>query len=186
MHMLGKILAFLVVFVAIAASLLTAKLIHVRNSWTAKTLVAKNKFADLQPKSRCGWKPRLTGLRNEIFFARSDFGAPLIFQRCRQPFKPDDGRCAALVSGLTGGFGPVCCFTGFARNRRREMAPRSIAAVFWLAESQNNSSSSKAKLSRLSPDDVKNMAVGVLTGGGGIPYRPGFRGNIRQAVTWRF
>ena len=50
MHTSGKVLAFLVVLLAITASVLTAKLVQVRNSWTAKSVASKNKFNDLNPK----------------------------------------------------------------------------------------------------------------------------------------
>ena len=73
MHISGKIAAFLVVVAALAASLLTSKLVLVRNSWTAKTMTSKTKFADLQPKIET-LENQITALRNELFRSREMWG----------------------------------------------------------------------------------------------------------------
>ncbi len=74
MHILGKILAVLVVIAAIAASVLTAKLVQVRNSWTAKTVNSKSKFAELEPKIS-KLESQIDSLKNEFFRARELWGS---------------------------------------------------------------------------------------------------------------
>jgi hypothetical protein len=50
MHLLGKILAFLVLVAAGVAAVFTSKLVTVRNSWTVKAAAYKSKYTkDLQP-----------------------------------------------------------------------------------------------------------------------------------------
>lgn len=50
MNIWGKVLAWLVVFAGLGASYCTAKLIQVRNSWTAKLTKATKQYEDLAPK----------------------------------------------------------------------------------------------------------------------------------------
>ena len=64
MHTLGKVFAFLVVLAAIAASIFTAKLVQVRNSWTAKSLASKNKFNEAKPKIEA-LEAQIDSLKNE-------------------------------------------------------------------------------------------------------------------------
>lgn len=45
MHVLGKVLAFLVVIAAAVAGIFTSKLVAVRNSWTIKVAQSKDKYA---------------------------------------------------------------------------------------------------------------------------------------------
>lgn len=73
MNIWGKVLAFLVVVAAISASVLTAKLVQVRNSWTAKTLAAKNKFNDLKPKIE-SLEIQIDSLKNEVFRSQQLWG----------------------------------------------------------------------------------------------------------------
>ncbi|WP_373651765.1 hypothetical protein [Schlesneria sp. DSM 10557] len=73
MNTLGKVFAFLVVIAAIAASILTAKLVEVRNSWTAKTLAAKNKFNETQPKIET-LEAQIDSLQKDIFRSRDLWG----------------------------------------------------------------------------------------------------------------
>lgn len=50
MHILGKTFAVLVVIAAIAASMITSKLVVVRNSWTQKNVSSRNKYLEAKPK----------------------------------------------------------------------------------------------------------------------------------------
>ena len=74
MHIFGKVFAVLVVIAAIAAALLTSKLVQVRNSWTAKTVASKNKFAELQPKLE-KLEADVDRLKNELFRSRELWGS---------------------------------------------------------------------------------------------------------------
>jgi hypothetical protein len=73
MHTSGKVLAFLVVLLAITASILTAKLVQVRNSWTAKSVASKNKFNDISPKV-VALQAQIDSLNNELFRSRELWG----------------------------------------------------------------------------------------------------------------
>ena len=89
MHTSGKVLAFLVVLLAITASVLTAKLVQVRNSWTAKSVASKNKFNDLNPKV-AALQTQIDSLNNEIFRSRELWGiVPLTAPT--NVFNPNDG-----------------------------------------------------------------------------------------------
>jgi hypothetical protein len=50
MHVMGKVAVWLVVLAAAASSVLTAKLIEVRNSWTKKSVDFQNQYRALLPK----------------------------------------------------------------------------------------------------------------------------------------
>jgi hypothetical protein len=50
MHIMGKVGVWLVVVVAIASTVLTAKFIQVRNSWTKKDVAFQKAYQTLQPK----------------------------------------------------------------------------------------------------------------------------------------
>src|SRR5689334_13699760 len=50
MHVLGKVGVWLVVFAAAASTILTAKLVQVRNSWTKKSYTLQTQYQTLQPK----------------------------------------------------------------------------------------------------------------------------------------
>lgn len=73
MNIWGKVLAFLVLVAAISASVLTAKLVQVRNSWTAKAVAAKNKFHDLKPKIEA-LETQIDSLKNEVFRSQQLWG----------------------------------------------------------------------------------------------------------------
>ena len=89
MHTSGKVLAFLVVLLAITASVLTAKLVQVRNSWTAKSVASRNKFIDLSPKISA-LQAQIDSLNNEIFRSRELWGIlPLTAQTA--VLNPNDG-----------------------------------------------------------------------------------------------
>ena len=86
MHTLGKVLAFLVVISAIFASVLTAKLVQVRNSWTAKAIASKAKFNDLKPKVE-ELERQIDAVKNEIFRSRDLWGSfwPVVQTRVTNP-----------------------------------------------------------------------------------------------------
>ena len=73
MHTSGKVLAFLVVLLAVTASVLTAKLVQVRNSWTAKSVASKNKYIDLAPKI-VALQSQIDSLNAELFRSRDLWG----------------------------------------------------------------------------------------------------------------
>ena len=50
MHTMGKVGVWLVVVAAVASTMLTSKLIQVRNGWTKKAFVAREKYRALVPK----------------------------------------------------------------------------------------------------------------------------------------
>ena len=66
MNVWGKVFAFLVVIAAVIASVFTAKLVQVRNSYTAKSLASKNKYEDLKPKI-AALEAQIESLQNETF-----------------------------------------------------------------------------------------------------------------------
>ena len=89
MHTSGKVLAFLVVLLAVTASVLTAKLVQVRNSWTAKSVASKNKFIDLSPKV-AALQAQIDSLNAELFRSRDLWGIlPLTAQTA--VLNPNDG-----------------------------------------------------------------------------------------------
>jgi predicted nucleic acid-binding Zn-ribbon protein len=73
MNIWGKVFAFLVVTAAICASIFTARLVQVRNSWTAKVVASKNKFDDLKPKV-ANLEVQIDSLKNEIFRSQKLWG----------------------------------------------------------------------------------------------------------------
>ncbi|RLS82497.1 MAG: hypothetical protein DWI02_01990 [Planctomycetota bacterium] len=74
MNIWGKVLAFLVVIAAIFASIFSAKLVQVRNSWTRKSITSKNKFDELKPKIETV-ESQIRALNSELFLAREFWGA---------------------------------------------------------------------------------------------------------------
>ncbi len=75
MHILGKILAFLVVIAAIVASIFTSKLVMVRNSWTAKSVTSKNKFSTNLPEIE-KLQAKIDSLKSELFRSEELWGIP--------------------------------------------------------------------------------------------------------------
>ena len=73
MNVWGKVFAFLVVICAIVASIFTAKLVQVRNSWTAKSVASKAKYDDLKPKI-AALEAQIEGLKNDLFRSRDLWG----------------------------------------------------------------------------------------------------------------
>ena len=73
MHTLGKVFAFLVVVAAIAAAVLTSKLVVVRNSWTAKSVALRKKTTADIPKIEA-LELKIDGLKSEIFRSRELWG----------------------------------------------------------------------------------------------------------------
>ncbi len=66
MHILGKVGVWLVVVVAIASTVLTAKFIQVRNSWTKKDVALQKAYQTLQPKI-ADLSEQVTRLEAELF-----------------------------------------------------------------------------------------------------------------------
>ena len=110
MHILGKIFAFTIVVAAIVASILTSKLIMVRNSWTAKSVTLRNKYASDLPKIEA-LELKIDSLRNEIFRSRElwgDFWAGV----STQIQNPDDGTLLVNI-GARNGIRPDLAIHGF-------------------------------------------------------------------------
>ena len=114
MHTLGKVLAILVVLAAIAASVLTAKLIQVRNSWTLKATTAKNKYIELQPKIDA-LQAKIDSVRAEIFRSQELWGAAL--PNVPTVVSRKDGT-VQLGIGTDSHSGMCCCMFSTARKDR--------------------------------------------------------------------
>lgn len=148
MHTLGKVLAGLVVAAAIAASLLTAKLIQVRNSWTLKATTAKNKFIELQPKIDA-LQAKIDSIRAEIFRSQELWGAALN-NVPTQVANPADGT-VQLGIGTDLGIRPNMLLHGFQMTGEGGDIYR---GSFLVTEVQPNGSLLKPNF-RVTPDDVK-------------------------------
>ena len=73
MHMMGKIAVWLVVIAAAASSVLTAKLIQVRNGWTKKSVAAQDEYHKLLPRIATA-EEQLAALEAERFRATELWG----------------------------------------------------------------------------------------------------------------
>ncbi len=73
MHALGKVGVWLVVVAALAATMLTSKLIQVRNGWTKKAFVAREEYRALVPKL-AELQEQLDGLEGDRFRALELWG----------------------------------------------------------------------------------------------------------------
>ncbi|HTN02158.1 hypothetical protein [Planctellipticum variicoloris] len=73
MNFWGKVLAWLVVFAGLGATYCTAKLIQVRNSWTAKLAKATKQYEELAPKVRDA-KAELERQQEELHRATTFWG----------------------------------------------------------------------------------------------------------------
>ncbi len=73
MHTLGKVLAFLVIIAAVASTYFTAKLIQVRNSWTAKSQNFEKSY-DTTVADLAKANAEFVKLRDEIQLARRQWG----------------------------------------------------------------------------------------------------------------
>jgi hypothetical protein len=76
MHIMGKVGVWLVVVVAIASTVLTAKFIQVRNSWTKKDVALQKAYQTLQPKI-ADLGEQVTRLEAELFRSKELWGQHL-------------------------------------------------------------------------------------------------------------
>ncbi len=74
MHIMGKVGVWLVVIAAAASTVLTAKLVQVRNSWTKKSVGFQKQYLELQPKI-AELKEQQTQLEAEYFRSKELWGA---------------------------------------------------------------------------------------------------------------
>ena len=74
MHTMGKVAVWLVVLAALGASMLTSKLIQVRDSWTKKNVAARDQYRALVPKID-ELKEQLGALEGEKFRALDLWGS---------------------------------------------------------------------------------------------------------------
>jgi hypothetical protein len=165
MHNLGKVLAFLVVAVAIGALLLTAKLVQVRNSWTVKTAAAKAKFADLQPKVDA-LEAKIDSLRNEIFRSRELWGTA---------YFPVETSIDDAGGNLTTNLGTDRQIRTGMLLHGFEVAADGTSVYrgsFLVGDVQNNGSKLKPNF-RLSADDVKKWVPGNWRWRNAVP--PGYQ-----------
>ena len=109
MNIWGKVLAFLVVVAAMIASIFTAKLVQVRNSWTSKVVASKNKFEDLKPKI-ASLEVQIDSLQNEIFRAQKLWGT--FWANVQTNVNPADGTVQIGV-GSDGGIRNNMLLHGF-------------------------------------------------------------------------
>jgi hypothetical protein len=73
MHVMGKVGVWLVVIAAAAGTLLTAKLVQVRNSWTRKSVAFQQQYQTLKPKV-AELKEQLARLESEYFQSQELWG----------------------------------------------------------------------------------------------------------------
>lgn len=149
MHTVGKVLAVLVVIAAVLASMLTAKLIQVRNSYTVKAAAAKQKFADTQPKIEA-LEASIEKLKNEIFRSRELWGSSLP----KVDTKVNADGSVGTGIGTDQGIRPAMLLHGF------EIAQDGTAIYrgsFLVADVQKDSCTLKPNF-RVTPEDVKTWS----------------------------
>lgn len=172
MNVWGKVFAFLVVVAALIASVFTAKLVQVRNSWTAKTLASKNKFNDLQPKV-AALESQIDSLRAEIFRSKELWGN---FWPTVQTGVKEDGSLEVGI-GSDAGVRPNLLLHGF------EILPDGTSVYrgsFLPADIQNASTSLKPNW-RPNPNEVKTWQSGVWRWRNLVP--PGYQENFDKQLT---
>lgn len=109
MHNLGKVLAFLVIVAAAGSTVLTAKLIQVRNSWTLKTQTFQSSYARMSEdaaKSRA----EFAELRDTIETALREWG--LAWTVATQIANPAEGRLQ-INAGTNAGLAEQQVIHGF-------------------------------------------------------------------------
>jgi hypothetical protein len=152
MHVLGKVFAFLVVIEAIIAGALTAKLVQVRNSWTAKVAASKAKYVELAPKIE-DLHAKIDNLRNEIFRSRELWGSYLPNVDTGNP--QADGTLSVNI-GTDKGIRPNMLLHGFEVDANGATVYR---GSFLVADSQPGASTLKPNF-RITPEDVKSWKGG--------------------------
>lgn len=88
MHIMGKVGVWLVVIAAAASTVLTAKFIQVRNSWTKKNVALQNTYRTLQPKI-ADLNEQLTHLEGDLYRAKELWG--LYWNDVPTAVRPQDG-----------------------------------------------------------------------------------------------
>lgn len=153
MHVLGKVFAFLVVIEAIVAAALTAKLVQVRNSWTAKVAASKAKYVDLAPKIE-DVQARIDNLRNEIFRSRELWGSylPNVLTRITNRA---DGTLEVNI-GTDKGIRPAMLLHGFEVDANGATIYR---GSFLVGDAQPGAASLKANF-RVTPEDSQTWKDG--------------------------
>lgn len=109
MHTVGKVMACLVVVAAIAASVVTSKLVTVRNSWTSKNISAKKKFQELKPKVD-ELEDRVDQLKNEALRKQELWGK--YWNGVQTNVNPGDGSLVLNI-GLESGLSQNLLLHGF-------------------------------------------------------------------------
>jgi hypothetical protein len=174
MHPVGKVLAILVVFAAIGASVLTAKLVQVRNSWTAKSVASKNKYLnDLQPKIE-SLETQITALKSEIFRSRDLWG--YVWNGVPTNVANPDGTLQINI-GTASGIRDKLLLHGF------EIAADGTSIYrgsFLAIEPQNGNATLKPNW-RIAPEDVRTWQSGNWRWRNMIPS--GYQENIDRQLT---
>lgn len=172
MNVWGKVFAFLVVIAAIVASIFTAKLVQVRNSWTAKTFASKNKFNDLQPKV-AALETQIDSLRSEIFRSKELWGN---FWPAVQTGVNEDGSLQIGI-GSDAGVRPNLLLHGFELQADGTSIYR---GSFLPTDVQNATTTLKANW-RVNPNEAKTWQTGVWRWRNLVP--PGYQENFDKQLT---
>ena len=173
MNVWGKVLAFLVVISAILASIFTAKLVQVRNSWTAKSVASKNKFHDLQPKI-AALETQIDSLKNEIFRSKDLWGNfwPVV----QTGVNPADGTVKVNI-GSDVGIRPNLMLYGFEINPDGTSIYR---GSFLPVDIQNAESTLKPNW-RVSANEARTWTAGNWRWRNLVP--PGYQENFDKQLT---
>ena len=174
MHTSGKVLAFLVVLLAITASVLTAKLVQVRNSWTAKSVASKNKFNDISPKI-VALQAQIDSLNNELFRSRELWGS-FFFPVQTEVLNPNDGTVRVGV-GSDNGVRDKFLMHGF---ETAEDGTSIYRGSFLPVDIQNNTASLKPNW-RANPEEIRTWKPGNWRWRNLVP--PGYVDNFDKQLT---
>ena len=176
MNIWGKVLAFLVLVAAISASVLTAKLVQVRNSWTAKTVAARTKFHDLKPKIEA-LEIQIDSLKNEFFRSQQLWGSIIWEDEQTRVVNPADGTVGVNI-GSDANLRPNMVMHGF------EIAADGTSTyrgAFLPAEIQNAAATLKPNW-RATPAEVRTWApVGKWRWRNLVP--PGYEENFDKQLS---
>jgi hypothetical protein len=174
MHTSGKVLAFLVVLLAITASVLTAKLVQVRNSWTAKSVASKNKFNDISPKI-VALQAQIDSLNNELFRSRELWGS-FFFPVQTEVVNQNDGTVRVGV-GSDNGVRDKFLMHGF---ETAEDGTSIYRGSFLPVDIQNNTATMKPNW-RANPEEVRTWKPGNWRWRNLVP--PGYVENFDKQLT---
>lgn len=153
MHKLGIVLAFLVVIASGIAGVLTAKLVQVRNSWTAKVVASKANYQKSAQKIE-ELEARIDSLKSELFRSRELWGG---FWPSVQTTKtnPTDGSLQIMI-GTDQGVRDKELLHGFEIAQDGSAIYRGSFSVVGI---QNNAANLKPNF-RATPDDVEKWQPG--------------------------